>query len=209
MSRKALIIIIGIGVVVVLMIGWWLFGEREITNAPPDGDTVVAFGDSLVVGVGDDDASGFVSDIERRLDIDVINEGEAGDTTADGLNRLNDVIAHEPDIVLVSLGGNDYLSDIPIETTRANFQSIIEQLHGSGAVVVLLGVRGGILADPYDSMFADLADRYGTAYIPNILDNIVGEPDLMHDRVHPNAEGYEKIAERVAPRLRALLRSER
>ena len=202
MSKK-LFIIAGAAVVIGLIVFWP--SEREITNYPPKNDTIVAFGDSLVAGRGDDSGGGFVTDLEDELDVSIQNKGVDGDTTEDGLARLNSVIDQDPGIVILLLGGNDYLRDVPIETTRRNLSRIITRLHESGAVVILLGVRGGILRDNYADMYANLADTHGTAYIPNVLDGLIGDPELMHDKIHPNAEGYERIAERVGKKLERVI----
>ncbi len=188
---------------------WWFWPEREIVNYPPAGETVAAFGDSLVAGVGDPGGGGFVEDLSQRLDREIINEGRNGDTASDGLERIENVLRHEPDTVLLLLGGNDFLQDIDRSKTRQNLAAIIKRLQDEGAVVVLLGVRGGLLGDPAEDMYENLAKNYGTLYISKTLDGIFGRSDLMADRLHPNSAGYEKIADRLEPNLRRLLEAAR
>jgi len=177
----------------------------EITNYSADGTTIVAFGDSLIEGVGATAGNDLVSVLSSRLGEPIVNLGVAGDTTADALLRLDQVLDQDPKVVIVLLGGNDYLQQISQEETFANLDQIVGTIHGSGAMVMLLGVRGGLLRDGYKSEFESLAQSRGTAYVPNVLDGLFGNPALMSDTVHPNDAGYKVIADRVLPVLEPLL----
>jgi len=186
---------------------WGLFaffftGSDTVTNYPSDGTTIVAFGDSLVEGVGASTGNDFVSVLSRQLEEPIVNLGVRGDTTADALLRLDQVIAQDPKVVIVLLGGNDYLQQIPKAETFANLNQIVTTIHDSGAVVILLGVRGGLLRDEYQGDYQDLAQSLGTAYVPNVLDGLFANPSLMSDTVHPNDAGYQVIADKVEPVLR-------
>ncbi len=192
-----------------VLIGAALFffysGSAPITNYPSEGITVVAFGDSLVEGVGATQRGGFVTLLSQKLRAekgsDIINLGKAGDTTESALARIDTVIATDPKIVLVLLGGNDYLRRVPQETTRKNLATIIEKIQSRGAVVVLLGVRGGILKDNFSDMYESLSEEYGTAYVSDVLDGLMGKKGFMSDQIHPSDAGYARIAERVYPVL--------
>ncbi|MFT7644729.1 MAG: acyl-CoA thioesterase-1 [Candidatus Paceibacteria bacterium] len=179
---------------------------QTITNYPSSGTTIVAFGDSLVEGVGSTNGNDFVSQLSRKVDVPIVNLGKRGDTTRDARGRLNDVLESNPKIVLLLLGGNDYLQKIPKEETFSNLGFIIESIHESGAIVIILGVRGGVLKDNFKSDFMKLSKNYGTAHIPNVLDGLIGHPELMSDSIHPNDFGYKIIAERVSPILSSLLK---
>ena len=111
------------------------------------------------------------------------------------------MLDQKPDIVIILLGGNDYLRRVPDTQTFDNLLMIIRQVQSGGAVVLLLGVRGGLLTDHWDTNFEMLAKATGSAYVPNVLDGIFGDPKLMSDQIHPNDRGYEKIADKVAPAL--------
>ena len=176
-----------------------------VTNYPSDGTTIVAFGDSLVEGVGASSGSDFVSVLSRQMGEPIVNLGVRGDTTADALLRLDQVLAQDPQVVMVLLGGNDYLQQIPKTETFANLKQIVATIHDSGAVVILLGVRGGLLRDGYQGDYEDVAQSLGTAYVPNVLDGLFGNPSYMSDSVHPNDAGYQIIADKVEPVLRDLV----
>lgn len=168
---------------------------------------MIAIGDSLVVGVGaGSPEKGFIPILEKRLNITIANKGTSGDTTHDALLRLSkDVLDEKPDIVIVLLGGNDFLRHVPAEETFANLRLIIGQIQSRGAIVLLLGIRGGIIADHYDDDFAALAKATGSLYVSNVLEGLVGNNTLMSDEIHPNDKGYERIADRVAPVLEGLI----
>lgn len=182
-------------------------GNAPITNYPPKGSRIIALGDSLTVGVGASaPEKGFVAHLEQRLGVTIENFGVSGNTTRDGVLRLQkDVLDKKPDIVIVLLGGNDYLQRIPEKETFANLRTIITKIQEGGAVVLLLGIRGGLLADHFDDNFEELAKETGVAFVPNVLDNIIGDTKLMSDQIHPNDAGYEKIADKVAPTLLFIL----
>lgn len=186
---------------------WFLLrGAPEITNYPSAGVDVIAFGDSLVAGVGATEGNDFVAALSRRIGSPIVNLGVSGNTTADGLARLSELDAYNPKVVLLLLGGNDYLRKVPQAQTFANLGAIIENIQSRGAIVVLLGVRGGLLADKFDNEFEALAKRYHTAYVSDVLDGLFAHPQYMADEVHPNDAGYAMIASRVEPVLVPLLR---
>lgn len=180
-------------------------GDEPIANVGSSGKSVVAFGDSLVEGVGSTKGNDFVSELSRRAGVPIVNMGRSGDTTEDGLARVDDVLRREPKVVIVLLGGNDFLRKVPKAETFRNLGRIIERLQGGGAAVVLLGVRGGVFADEYDSEFRALAKRYRTGFVPDVLKGVITERSLMSDAIHPNDKGYERIAERALPELERAL----
>lgn len=175
----------------------------EVPKVRRDGP-LVAFGDSLIHGTGSS-GGGFVRLLEQRIGRPIVNLGVPGDTTADGLARLDEVLAMQPAVVIVLLGGNDYLRQVPQEQTFVNLGRIIERLQADGAVVLLAGVRGGLLRDNFAARFEDLAKQHGTAYVHDVLDDTLGVKGYMADQVHPNDRGYEVIANRVYPVLSAML----
>lgn len=190
--------ILGIGVLFLLFLVFLLTsGNPPLTNYPPKNDVIVAFGDSLVAGTGATEGNDFVSKLGVRIGKPIVNLGVPGDTTADGLARVEEVLAYNPGVVILLLGGNDYLRRIDEETTRTNLAKLIQTLQENGSMIVLLGVRSGILISGRDDMYEDLTESYGLVYVEDVLDGIFGKQELMYDGIHPNDAGYTIIADRL------------
>lgn len=180
--------------------------SKNIVNYPPKNGPIVAFGDSLVVGVGSPETEGFIMPLVSLVGEPILNRGVRGNTTVDGLARIETILELKPRIVLLLLGGNDYLRKVPKTETSENLHTIIKTLQGEGILVVLLGVRGGVLTDGYETMYEDMAQTTGSVYVENVLDGIFGNGSLMFDSIHPNREGYARIAKKVYVELEPVLR---
>ena len=154
----------------------------------PENRIIVAFGDSLVEGVGSSAGGGFVNILNEDLGVPIVNLGKSGDTTGEALARIGQVTELKPDITIVLLGGNDYLENLPREETYKNLKQIIEKLKGAGSKVVLLGL---------EKDFEKLAKEYEIDYVSNILEGIYKNPLMMSDDLHPNDLGYKLMAERI------------
>ena len=90
--------------------------------------------------------------------------------------------------------------------TFANLDKIVNAIQAKGSAVLLLGVRGGLLYDGYDDKFEDFARSHGVAFVPNVLDGLLGDVKVMSDTIHPNDAGYVKVADKVEPVLRGMLK---
>lgn len=193
---------------VFIAILFFFFGRNaEIKNYPSNGTDIVAFGDSLIAGVGaTSENSNFVSILSRRIGKPIVNLGVSGNTTIDGLARINELDKYNPKVVILLLGGNDYLKKVPIDTTFSNLERIIRNIQNRGAVVVLLGVRGGLINDKFDEKFEDLSKETQTAFVSNVLDGLLTRDEFMSDAIHPNDVGYAKIATRVYPVLQKFVK---
>jgi len=185
---------------------WYFLGTHEVRNYPSSGADIVAFGDSLVVGVGASPGRDFVSLLSQKIGQPIINLGVSGDTAVGGLARLGELDADKPKVVIVLFGGNDYLQRVPQVQTFENLTEIVESVQAKGAIVLLLGVRGGLLNDRFDTEFKRLRNTHDTAYVPDVLDGLLGKQEYMSDEIHPNDAGYAYIAERVYPVLAPLLK---
>lgn len=204
MNKKIFIIV---GILVLLVGGFFIyknFGGYKIKNTPAKGTKIVAFGDSLVEGVGSSKGNDFISLVATKIGKPIINLGKSGDTTKTALLRLNSLLAQKPDVAIVLLGGNDYLHRIPKEETFKNLETIVNKLQANGTAVLLLGVRGGAIRDTYASDYKKFARSHGTGYVSNVLENLLGNKELMYDTIHPNDTGYAIIADRVAPAVEKL-----
>lgn len=192
-----------IGFILLCVIGsaffaWFLLSDDvQITNYPPKNERIIAFGDSLIEGVGATEGNDIVSKLSKEIGRPIENFGVGGDTTALGLARIEKALKRDSGIVILLLGGNDTLRRIPEETTRENLAIFIKKFQEQGAVVVLLGIRGGIIGGRRADMYEELSETYGTVYVSDVLDGILLKPELMHDGIHPNDAGYAIIAERL------------
>jgi lysophospholipase L1-like esterase len=172
-----------------------------ITNAAPTGTNVIAFGDSLTQGYRVDPGQGWPERLSAIAGRPILNRGVSGDTTGDALARLErDVLSQDPRVVLVCLGGNDMLRRMPADQQFDNLRTIIRRIQEQGALVVLIGAEGYKLLTrvDYGARYEALARETGAAYVPDLMDGVLGDPRLMLDQIHPNPAGYEKIARRLA-----------
>lgn len=185
---------------VALLIAYCRRGSSwPIVNDSPQGVAIVAFGDSLTEGYQMAEGDSYPAQLAKRIGRPILNRGVSGDTTSGGLARLEkDVLSESPRIVLLSLGANDMLGRQPIDETFANLRQIIDRLQARGALVILIGVEGyPLVHGDYGSRYRALARETGCVYVPDMLDDVLGDSALMFDQFHPNAAGYARIAERI------------
>lgn len=197
----------GIAVAVAAALLWalWPSGAGSVKNLESSGSAVIAFGDSLTAGVGASAGTDYPSRVAAATGIDIVNAGVSGDTTEDALARIEqDVLARSPRIVIVGLGGNDFLRQVPIGTTEANLRTIVRRVQDSGAMVVLLGFSFPTFGPKYGSMYEKVAEEEGCLLVPDVLDGILNDSRLKSDEIHPNADGYAIMAERIAAPLTEL-----
>ena len=196
-------------IILIIIFAYFYFLNRsaEEKNYPRAGKNIIAFGDSLVEGAGASSGKDFVSLLSKEINAPIINAGQSGDTTAVALVRLDkDVLSQDPRIVIILIGGNDAVRRVPKEEVIKNLGTIIDQIQKKGAAVLLIGIQGGIFRDQYKKLFANLAREKKVFYVPSILEDIFGHPQLMSDSLHPNDQGYEIMAKRIEPVLREILK---
>lgn len=201
------ITLIFVAFVALVVLGFFYFSRSApITNYPSNGTDIIAFGDSLVQGVGSSAGNNFVSLLSQKIGQPIINLGQAGDTTEDGLARIDQLDNYDPKIVLLLLGGNDHLKKIPVSDTHNTLALLIQNIQARGAIVLLLGVRGGLFIDNFSGEFKNLRDTYHTAFVSDVLKGLFQHPQYMSDTIHPNDAGYAIIADRIYPVLEPLLK---
>jgi acyl-CoA thioesterase-1 len=160
-----------------------------------------------VEGRGATPGQDFVSVLSRRLAVPIVNAGRSGDTAAAALSRLESaVLARNPRVVIVLLGGNDFLRRVPREETFHSLATIVERIRDRGAAVVLVGVSVGLISDQFEEEYETLARRTSAGLVPDILHDILGHAERMSDSIHPNDQGYKMIADRLEPVVRDLVR---
>lgn len=205
MPVKNKVILAATGVALALLV-WLLWPSARIVNLDSRGSALIALGDSLTAGYGAGPGEDYPSVLATQLGTEVVNAGKSGDTTQSALDRLEaDVLARDPRVVIVGLGGNDFLGGVPIGATESNLRTAIRKIQGAGAMVVLLGYRFPTLGPSYESMYERVADEEGCLLIPDVLDGILRDRTLMSDAIHPNGRGYRVMADRIAGPCRRLL----
>lgn len=179
---------------------------------------ILALGDSLTAGFGLDEKDSFPSQLEAALkakgyDVEVLNAGVSGDTTAGGLDRLDWALADTPDLAIVELGANDGLRAIDPAATRANLDRILARLNETKIPTLLAGMLappnlGRAYGDAFNAIFPDLAKAHGVAFYPFFLDGVAMVPALNQgDGMHPNAEGVKVIVDRITPAVIELIKA--
>ena len=178
---------------------------------------LVCFGDSLTAGAGTDPGQSYPDYLQAALDrrhirYRVDNQGISGNTTKDGLQRLPEVLALHPAVVLVEFGGNDGLRGLPIADTRANLDQIVATLQRARIKVALAGITlppdyGPDYIRQFDATYTLLARKYRVPMIPFLLKDVYGVPGMMQpDRTHATAAGNQIVARNLLPLLLPLLK---
>ncbi len=168
---------------------------------------VLALGDSLFAGYGLEQAESYPAKLEaalraRGINARIANAGVSGDTSAAGLQRLAFTLNSQqqaPELVLISLGGNDMLRGLPPAQTRANLDTILTELGKRNIRAVLMGMLappnlGADFARDFGTIYPALARKHDAALVPFFLQAVQGKPDLIQgDHIHPTARGIEEI----------------
>ncbi len=191
-------------------------GRTSTPQARDDRPVIVAFGDSLTAGYGTDAGNSYPDFLEKDLNAKgfhyrVVNAGISGNTTKDGLDRLDDVLALKPVVVIVAFGGNDGLRGLPIDSTRRNLDQIVSTLQHAGIKVVLGGITlppnyGADYIGQFNDIYAMLGRQYHVPLLPFLLQDVYGAPGSMQaDGIHATAQGNQQVARNLMPLITPLL----
>lgn len=172
--------------------------------------TVLVVGDSISAAFGLDKANGWVEIIANRFPekVQMVNASISGDTTTGGRYRLAKALSdHQPDLVIIELGGNDGLRGTPIPLVKSNLEAMITASQEARADVLLLGMKippnyGERYTQMFESMYYELAREHELLFIPFFLEGVAGLPDMMQkDGIHPTEKAQPLMADWVAPKL--------
>ena len=173
------------------------------------GDAILAVGDSLTAGFGAPKGADYPAQLAQILGRKVINGGVSGDTSAQALARLPDLLVQKPKLVVVSIGGNDFLQRQPESGTRENIRKMVADIRATGVPAVLVaiphfttGVLLGMVSE--HPLYAELANELDVPLLQGAWAEILGDKDLKSDAVHANAAGYRLFAEKLAGFLKKL-----
>lgn len=183
---------------------------------------IAAVGDSLTQGFGLPPSDGIVPQLEawleaRGADVDILNAGVSGDTTAGGAARIAWTLTPDISAVIVALGGNDLLRGIDPATSRANMRQIVTTVQEAGLPLLLIGLPAPLNFGPdyktaFDAIYPDLAAEFDTIYVENFLAPITTGDQaanaliyMQPDGIHPNAKGVLKVIDHIGPDVEKLL----
>lgn len=186
-------------------------GGNLDVSAIPKGAKVLILGDSLSYGTGAAKGEAYPTLLAQRTGWDIINAGVPGDTSAQGLARLPSLLeANQPALLMIELGGNDFLRNINISQTEANLRAIIQVAQLKHIQTVLLAIPenqpvkaalGGLSDHP---IYAKLAEENNIPLVEDIFSDVLSKKSLKADYVHPNAEGYKVVEEQLRAALNEL-----
>lgn len=179
--------------------------------------SLMVLGDSLSAGYGLSEADSWVSEIARDWQanhphLSIINASISGETTAGGLNRLENLLdRHQPNMVFIELGGNDGLRGFNLSTMENNLRQMITIIQSRNVQVALSEVEippnlGRRYTEMFRQVFHTVAEDKGIPLVPFFMREVALNPDLMQsDGIHPNLAAQPKIAALMEPQLRELL----
>ncbi|MGH6835763.1 MAG: arylesterase [Methylocella sp.] len=177
---------------------------------------IIAFGDSLVAGLGLAADAAFPAVLEKTLraegyHVRIVNAGVSGDTASGGQARLDWALADGADGVILELGANDMLRGVDPAVTKAALDAILGELKARNIKVLIAGMKaasslGQDYKTRFDAIYPALAKKYDAPLYPFFLEGVAGEPALkLGDGVHPNPAGVERIVKSILPDVRAFV----
>ena len=177
--------------------------ERPRLERLPGDAVVLAFGDSLTFGTGANEEESYPAQLEKLIQRRVVRAGVPGEVTAQALARLPGALdEHAPRLLLLCIGGNDFLRRLPKAEAAANVRSMIRLARDRGIEVVLIGTpEPGFTVTP-PAFYAGIARQFTLPYEESVIGEVLRDNSLKADPIHPNARGYRVIAERLAERLK-------
>ena len=202
--------------------------RNEVSSAPvaparsaePQIPRIVALGDSITAGLGLPQEEAYPALLQKRLKqhgypLEVVNAGVSGDTSADGLRRVDLALEGDVQVLILALGGNDGLRGLPPEQMKQNLQRIITRARQRGISVLLAGMEaptnyGERYTSEFRKVFRDLATGNHVSFVPFLLQGVAGVADLNQaDGIHPTARGAERVADLLWPPLEKMIQTGR
>ncbi|WP_425984803.1 arylesterase [Brevundimonas sp. TWP1-2-1b1] len=184
-------------------------------HGAPAERVVTLLGDSLTAGYGLKPAESLPRQLAKRLEggtppVRIVGAGVSGDTTADGLRRVDRDVPAQTDLCVLALGANDMMQLVPADRVKANLLAIIDRLQRRGVSVLVCGMRAppwfGAYAWAFDAVYPEVARASGAALMPFLMEGLALHPAyVLPDRIHPNAVGVGRMADALAPHVRIAL----
>jgi len=185
--------------------------HAEKVPAIPTGATVLVLGDSLSYGTGADKNEDYPSRLATNTGWNIVNAGVPGDTSADGLLRLPELLeAHQPKLLIIELGGNDFLHSVPVSQTIENLKMVISLAKLKNVTILLVAIPefsplkaavGGLSDHP---LYEKMAEETHVLLIRDVFSEVLSKGSLKADYIHPNAQGYRAVEEKMRASLTEL-----
>jgi len=178
-------------------------GDKPKLSRLPGEAVLLAFGDSLTFGTGAAEHESYPAQLEKRVGRRVVRAGVPGEVTAQALARLPAALdEHAPRLLLLCIGGNDFLRRLGNRQAEANVRAMVKLARTRGIEVLLIGTpEPGFSVTP-PAFYAGIAKEFAVPYEDAAIAQVLKDASLKSDPIHPNAQGYGVIAERIAERLR-------
>jgi len=166
-------------------------------------EVILAFGDSLTYGTGAGPQEAYPEVLSALIGRTVIGSGVPGEQTSGALQRLEHALdEHQPKVLLLCLGGNDMLRKVDSSVTEANLRRMVDIARSRGVSVVLIGVPKPALFGGSAEFYERIAEDFGLPLENGVLNDILKDNRFKSDPIHPNAQGYRRLAEAIAELLR-------
>ena len=186
-------------------------GKDARLPAIPPGKTVLAFGDSVTFGTGASPGEDWPSLLASQTGWRVVNAGIPGDTAEVGKERIQGLLdEHDPVLVIVEIGGNDFIHRRPQTAVKEDLRQIVQQVRKKGSLVVLVAVPelsllAAIAGKPGDSpIYRELAKEEKIPLVSDVFSEVLSHPELCSDKIHPNAAGYQRMASGIHDALKKM-----
>ena len=190
-------ILLYLSIIPLLMLLASCSSQPELPRLPPDA-MILAFGDSLTYGSGAKRDESYPAVLSRLTGLEVINAGIPGEVTSEGLARLPDVLDEfQPQLMIICHGGNDMLRQQGMQRAEKNLRSMIQLAQQQGVSVVLMAVpKPGVLLSSAD-FYEAIAEEMQIPFEGDVVADVLSKRSLKSDLIHPNAKGYDIIAEAI------------
>ena len=179
-------------------------GKAKKLSAIAPGKTVLAFGDSVTFGTGAAPGEDWPTLLGQQTGWQIVNAGIPGDTAEAGKRRFDALLEqHQPALVIIEIGGNDFLRRSDPKAVKEDLRGMIRAARQQGAQVALVAVPelsllGALTRAPSDSpIYEELGDEENIPVIDKVFSEILSQPELCADQIHPNARGYQQMAEGI------------
>ena len=177
--------------------------ESNTVTLTPN-NTILAMGDSLTYGFGANPGESYPDRLSMLSGLNIINGGVNGDTSADGLRRLPYLVEDKNiKLMILCFGGNDIIQKQSMSSLKQNLKTMIQMAKAKNIEILLLSVPNFSLfgLSPL-GLYEEVANEENVPLLSGVLANILSQPSLKNDQIHPNASGYKKMAELIYESLK-------